>query len=71
MKDGKTKDWMATSLRREQYNGLRLMATKDTRTVAQMLYLILRKGGVPELTDEELETKLKKLKNVVMEVEAR
>lgn len=65
------KAWTATSLRREQYNGLQLLATKDRRTVAQFLSLLLEKAKVPELTDEELEARLKQLKRFILEVEAR
>ena len=71
MTDARKYGWSTTSIKREQRNGLRYLAAKDSRAMAQMLFLVLRKAGVPELSDQELEEKLKKLKVVVMEVEAR
>jgi hypothetical protein len=57
LKDGKGKDWTSTSIRNEQYNGLRLLAFIDQRPVARKLDLLLQGLGVPELSEQELQSR--------------
>lgn len=51
--------WQTTQVKAERLNGLKLRATRENRSVANMLDTILQDAGVPEMTDKELEKKLK------------
>jgi hypothetical protein len=51
--------WETAQMKSERLNGVRLRADRENRSVANMLDTILQDAGVPELTDKELEKKLK------------
>ena len=52
----------AIQISRKRLNGIKLRAAEDNRKIhSEMLDVILKKSGVPELTDEELDSKLREL----------
>jgi len=69
------KDFTSTNVRNPQYNGLRLLAFIDQRTVSNKVDLLFQGIGVPELSDEELESRIKQVKEQrsrkIMEVASR
>lgn len=59
-------NWTTIGIRLERLNGLKLLAGRDgRRTPGNMLDIILERSGVEELSEEELQKKLRKLSKEV------
>jgi hypothetical protein len=69
------KNFASVSIRLPLVNGLKVMAAKEERSVSYIATRILRKAGVSELTNEELQKNFKmsfgKNRNIVQEAVAK
>ena len=53
--------WQTVQMKAERLNGLKLRATRENRSVANLLDTLLLQAGINELSDKELDRLLKEL----------
>lgn len=55
-------DWESVMIKKSRWNGLKEIAARENRSASKQADWILMKAGVPELSDSELERRMKSIR---------